>query len=402
MDADRMERAASHAIGAVQRAWLEAIGHLRTINAPEQIEQTRTIAGIREAGAHFAAGRLAGYSGAAQGEALYVREQLRFRVRKKLIRYDPMGPSALEWAQKNQLDAIREIDDDTRAMIRRALVDGARSGVSPLETARTIRGSIGLTEHQLGIVDRYRTALESGNYSAALGRQLSHGGSDRTIEAALRNEKQLTQAQIDLAVQRYRDGWIRYRAETIARTEGLRAAHQGSDELYRQAVERGDLRANQITRTWVHSPGAKKKQNERPFHVSMSGQTVGYGEVFVSGIGGRLRYPCDPDANAEETVCCRCVVTTRVAPDAADGAGLSGEDAADEGAADGEGEGDAADEEAAAEEEAVAAEEEDAAAADVEEEAAAQDDAELEAQHQEIEDQIAALEAARRQLPQRR
>jgi hypothetical protein len=38
----------------------------------------------------------------------------------------------------------------------------------------------------------------------------------------------------------------------------------------------------------------------------MEGQTVKYGEKFVSGLGNELAYPGDPDAPAEDRINCRC------------------------------------------------------------------------------------------------
>src|SRR5262249_2313931 len=152
-----------------------------------------------------------------------------------------------------------------------------------------------------------------------------------------RNRTALTQAQIDTAVERYRDNFIAYRAENIARTEGLRVAHQASEELYRQAVENGDLDAQQIRRTWNHSPGRKGAKYERAFHKVMQGQTVGYGEVFVSGLGNELRSPADPEADPEETCKCACCVSTRIDPAATGGGDASaqlGDDTADAAARD--------------------------------------------------------------------
>lgn len=336
MDRERMDGMIAATEGRLKRAWIAMIAHLREGNSEADIAQAirdgaEPITGINVEAARLAVGFHAAYIAAGQTTARWLDKQIRgfakADVAKQLPVFDSAAPPAAHWAAQNRLDLIREIDTETRVLIRDILMEGARAGTNPLTVARELRESIGLTSYQRSIVENYRRELTEGRYADALKRELSHGQSDRAIAAALKNNRTLTPAQIDTAVERYRQGYIDMRARTIARTEGLRVAHQGSEELYRQAVERGDVDAEQLERTWVHaghsatsarggksSRGGKAKGGDRPYHVSMSGQTRPFGEPFVSGIGGLLRYPGDPEASAEETANCRCVLTTRVLP----------------------------------------------------------------------------------------
>lgn len=319
----------------LRRSWFEMLAHLLEDNSEDAIaERIRTgaepLVGVERAAGRLAIGWHGAYIGAGQATARWLDRQMRAlekrAVAKKLPVFDATDPPAAHWAAENRLNLIREITDETRQLVKDILMEGARTGANPLAMAREIRQSIGLTAYQNGIVDNYRRELSSGRYGDALARELSHGQSDRVVRAAQAANRQMTPAQIETAVARYKDNWIDKRARDIARTEGLRVAHQGSDELYRQAIERGDLAPEQLERTWHHaghgatfagrgkSKGRGGKSGPRPFHVSMDGQVRAFGEPFVSGIGGLLRYPCDPEASAEETVNCRCVVTTRVLP----------------------------------------------------------------------------------------
>jgi len=300
--------------GRVRRAWLSTVAHLREVNTADGIELSlhRTfghepLTGLQDAGRRWAAGRHGAYVAAGQTTSRWIDNQLQI-ARKAFPVFDAQEPPAVRWAQQNQLDGIREVNDDTRAMIHEVLVNGARSGANPRVLASQIRDSIGLTDYQIGIVENYRHQLESGEYAAALQRELSHGQSDRVIAAALRNETTLTQAQINKAVDRYRANMVRYRAEVIARTEALRVAHQGSDEMYRQAIASGDLKASDLEQEWHIAP----LPNVRDSHKPMDGQTRAFGESFESGDGVLLRYPCDPAAPVKETAQCRCVKTTRI------------------------------------------------------------------------------------------
>jgi hypothetical protein len=313
--------------GRLRRAWVAMVAHLREENSVERIaarlHTEDPVVGVGAAAALFAAGEHLAYVNAGQVTARWLDKQLRpAAVAKKLPVFDPLDSEAMRAAERNRLELIREIEAEQRMLVRDILMEGARTGANPRVVAREIRETIGLTEYQRGIVENYRRQLESGAYAQALERELSSGVSDRAIAAALRDTRALTPAQIDTAVERYRANMVTARAETIARTEGLRIAHQGSEELYRQAVERGDLEASQIERTWNHSPGAKNSKNERVFHRVMHGQVRGFGERFESGLGGQLRYPGDPEASGEETISCRCCLSTRVK--AAQGAASGG------------------------------------------------------------------------------
>ncbi|HEU4727679.1 MAG TPA: phage minor head protein [Kofleriaceae bacterium] len=314
MDRAGMERLVSALEGRLMRAWVALIRRLRAQNPIAEIERRLhtddPVAGISDAAIAFASARHEAYvaAGQAAARALTAETDRLERVSKKLITFDMLDPGVLSVAERSRLDLIREITTEQRILIRAALIGGAESGANPREIAQEIRDEIGLTEYQERIVQNYRRELERGQYADALARELSSGHSDRTIAAAVRNRTALSQAQIDAAVDRYRQNWIAFRAENIARTESLRIAHQGTEELYRQAIARGDVRTEQIERTWntAHDPRV------RSTHRSMDQQKRGFGETFTTGAGVELRFPADPAGPAKETIECRCVVSTRL------------------------------------------------------------------------------------------
>jgi hypothetical protein len=295
----------------VLSAWLLMVRHLREANPVAQIAERGRLLGLDAAAGEFAAGELAAYIAAGQATARAAGEIV--VVRKKLLIFDAADTGAASWAASNKLDKIREITGDQRDLVRDLLTAGARAGVNPRVTAGAIYGSIGLTDYQAGIVENYRRQLEQGGAAAlaSLDRALTHGVADRTVIAAVRDGRMIPPERIDAMVDQYRDAWLRFRAEQIARTEGLRVAHQASDELYRQAVARGDLQAAQLQQKWVHT---NKRKYAREFHETMNGQLRQFGEPFVSGRGRGLRFPGDPLAPPDETLCCTCVKTTRILP----------------------------------------------------------------------------------------
>lgn len=295
--------------------WRDIVAHLRDQNSLEDIEAklkvgdvAGAIAGIEDAAAVFAIDEHTAYIDAGKTAAA----ALDAKVDDALIRFDATNPHATRWANQNQLDLVRDVTNDQRAMLRTVHADGVAAGMNPREVAQEMRSSIGLTDYQAQIVTNYRKALESGDFSNALGRELTDGRADRSVAAAMRDGRALSQAQINKMVDQYRSNWIDFRAETIARTESLRVTHQGTAELYRQAISNGDVDADDLTQEWNHGHTDK---NSRRGHKAMNGQKRKMGEKFEKfenpDTGAQLAYPGDPDADASETICCACCVSTR-------------------------------------------------------------------------------------------
>ena len=183
------------------------------------------------------------------------------------VTFDRVNTRAVEAMQQNQLRLVREFLDEQRRVTRQAMVEGISQGLNPRDQARMFRDSIGLTERQERAVARYRTQLEQNDLSA-LRRQLRDRRFDRTFRRAVKDGKFLNDEQIDRMVGRYRERYIKYRSEVIARTEALRSTHQGNEELYRQAFETGKLNPEEVVRGWSTEIDGR----ERPHHHSMNNQ----------------------------------------------------------------------------------------------------------------------------------
>jgi uncharacterized protein with gpF-like domain len=158
------------------------------------------------------------------------------------------------------------------------------------------------------MVDNYRALLESGNRQA-LERELRDRRFDRTVEEAIANDEVLAPATIERMVSRYHDRFLDLRAETIARTESLRALSEARQEATEQIIEQTGILPEAVTRTWR----ATHDERTRDTHAAMDGQRVGLTEPFISPSGAQLMYPGDPSAPASETISCRCVVTIDIA-----------------------------------------------------------------------------------------
>lgn len=292
--------------------WLDVSEWLRSLpqNSVTAIEQ-RLLQGdigglvqdVESAALKFAAETQAAYTQAGQSGAAFL--DARPGLADKLIRFDASGSRAVQHARMNQLELVQGLTQETRETVRTVLVEGTRSGANPRAIARDIRDSITLTPNQARHVANYRRALEQGDFSNALGRELRDARSDRTLRRASRDGGQLTEAQIDAMVERYRKNYVAYRAETIARTESARNVHAGLAETQRQAIERGDLEAGQLVREWLPGP---RTADARAQHQAMAGQMRRVDEPFEAPDGTKLMFPGDPSAGPEHTANCRCTL----------------------------------------------------------------------------------------------
>lgn len=296
------------------KSWLDVAEWLRRVDANNlDAIEARLIAGdfrgvvaeVESAARRFASEAQSQFDRAGRAAAQWLDE--RPQLAGRTIWFDASDDRAVRAARNNELRLVREVSDDTRAIVRNVIVDGQRRGTNPREWARDIRDGIGLTEYQEQVVRNYRRSLETADWDGALGRQLTDGRADRSVSRLRRDGGSLTPKQIDDMVDRYRQNWIGYRAETIARTEGSRAAHEGIGEAFRQSVERGDLQADMLEQEWHAGP---RTANAREQHQVLDGKRVKYGEAWIARDGTRLRYPGDPAAGAAHTANCRCTAST--------------------------------------------------------------------------------------------
>lgn len=295
-------------------SWADIVEWLRQQNGLSELEarlQTGDMASvIRDvdtAAERFAADIHAGYVLSGQKTATSLDEQLP----NAIIRFDVTNDRAVAYAEQNKLELVRGLTQEQAETAQRVIVAGVRAGQNPLQTARDLRDTIGLGPNQYDWVTSYRRSLEAGDFSNAMDRALSDGRDDRTVMAAMRNGTAIPPDRIDTMVERYRQNAIAFRAQIVARDSSLRAVHQGNEELYRQAIQRGDVAAKDLIREWLHGAHG---QNARPGHVAMDGQRQTFGEKFHNPLtGAMLAFPGDPEADPSETIGCSCAISTRLA-----------------------------------------------------------------------------------------
>ena len=221
------------------------------------------------------------------------------------------NPRTMDFLNRYEMDLIRRLSGEALANVRRVITDGVGAGRNPRDVARDVRAHIGLTPYQSKIVQNYRRQLENMD-AQALQRELRDRRFDSATQRAIDAGQPLPKAKIDQLVEAYERRWLKHRAETIARTESIRALNIGNTEAWVQAVENGQFPEGAIVRKWVYTHDNRTRSAHRDI-PGMNKDGVGLREKFKSPLGD-IMYPGDPDAVPENTINCRCTTVIRYVP----------------------------------------------------------------------------------------
>lgn len=145
--------------------------------------------------------------------------------------FDRSRPESAAWARNQSATLVREISEGQRQTIRDLIVFGQESGLSPQDTARQVRQTVGLTQAQGGWVNNFRDRQVAANMSAGMG-----------LDDAVRAAQGPTA--------RYQSQIHRYRSMTIARTEIMSANSQGRQEAWGQGLQSGFISPNS-RKEWI-------------------------------------------------------------------------------------------------------------------------------------------------------
>lgn len=224
--------------------------------------------------------------------------------------FNAIDPGTIPSLLEHNAQLVAEISNETRRAIVQNVQTNILAGINPIDAARDFRESIGLTEFQERAVSNYRRALEQPNLDEIRAmlrddrRLLRDKRSDRSLRRVLEGQR-LQQDQIDSMVDRYRKRYIKYRSESIARTESLRAVTMGEYHSLLQAQQQGKLDPD-LRRFWV----ATRDERTRAHHIvipQMNKKGVRVGEMFQTP-QGLMRFPRDPQGLASNVINCRCRV----------------------------------------------------------------------------------------------
>jgi hypothetical protein len=219
--------------------------------------------------------------------------------------FDILDPRVLSAVQTMTTQALSQFRRDIQDSIRAEAERGLLAGVGPRETARRIRGAVGLAPNQSEAVSNFRAALENATGDKkALGYGLRDRRFDATLRAARSTGVPLTPEQVGRMTDRYRDRMLAFHAETIARTTALDAQKLGQQLAIEQAADAGLVDTGRLVKRWV----ATQDERTREAHREMDGVEVPYDEPWIVPDAGPQMYPGDGEYN------CRCTAVYRLIP----------------------------------------------------------------------------------------
>lgn len=315
------ERLLSEMEVSVRQAFLDAIANIRTTARLRNIEallEQEDIQGLLDAlnlsPDYFVAVRDAVESAFNAGG----QHQVSLGVSLSSIPFDRRHWAAEAWAREYGSRLIAEISEATREGVRKYVEEAIRTGRGSNITAREVVGKvsrstgrreggiIGLTGREAGYVANARRELERLD-PAFLRRVARDRRYDSIIRKAIEARKPLAKADIERIIGRYSDGLLIRRGDRIARTEAHNALNAGRYEAMRQTAEKIGLDETAITVKWQ----AARDERVRHSHRGLNGESVGYGEAFVSPLGSRMRSPGDREygAMSADIVNCRCTLS---------------------------------------------------------------------------------------------
>ena len=181
------------------------------------------------------------------------------KIRKEVLtyRFDADRPEAAAWAKKESAKLVTEIIEDQRNTIRDFVSASQMGEFTVTQVARNVRDIVGLTTQQSGWVDNFR---------------------NRAISDRMANGETFEQASARAAkeTERYQQRIHRYRSETIARTEILRASSEGRNQAWQQGLADGYIDPDS-QKQWVAEFDACE------ICSPLDGETVGISAEFPDG-----------------------------------------------------------------------------------------------------------------------
>lgn len=240
---------------------------------------------------------------------------------RAVLRFDVRDPAAEAWIRQHSATLVQGLTTEAVASSRATIETGLAAGRGPRAIATDLvgrvsrasgkreGGAIGLTEAQARQLANARSQLISGDPEALrafMQRKLRDRRFDRTVEKAIREGKALDKATIDRMVTSLSNRMLKFRADTIARTETLEAIEASQHEGYRQTMDRLGLNPmTDVEKEWIATSGDRTRDT----HMALHRQKVeGLDTPFQSISGALLRFPGDRSlgAPASELINCRC------------------------------------------------------------------------------------------------
>ena len=205
-------------------------------------------------------------------------------------------PNVVLYARAHAAELVEGIVEETRKVIAEVIALGAERGLTTIQQSRAIREVVGLPSRWAQAPQRLADELRAGEYAAAA-RRLS-AVEQQQIRSRI-TAGTVDDAFVDAMTSRYAESLINLRAQTIARTETLDAAHHGLVEGWKQARDQGVLPVD-MRQYWIVTPDDRLCPIcVRIPDMNPDGRAIG--DLFMTP-EGPVDYPPAPHPD------CRCTV----------------------------------------------------------------------------------------------
>lgn len=262
-------------------------------------------------------------------------QYLRTPTGRAVFRFDVRNSRAEAWLRDHSSQLVTRLTDEARRNVQMTLQQGMIDGRNPrnvaldivgrmqnvvnpetgVATRHRVGGVVGLTSQQERWVASARRDLSNvDTYGEFLTRELRNKRYDSIIERAIHDGRPLPASTIETIMSAYKDAALKWRGESIARTEAMQSLNRSEYEATLQAVDMGALRRQDVTRHWDSAGDSRVRWSHKSMDAKYQATGVGIDEPFVSPNGSRMMHPGDTSlgAPADELIMCRCRVRMEV------------------------------------------------------------------------------------------
>lgn len=246
-------------------------------------------------------------------------KRLRTPIGSTVFRFDMRNQAVENDLKTFSSQFVTRLTDEARTNVKSVLEQGMITGDNPRRTALDIVGRIdpvtkqrtggiiGLTTQQEAWVANGRKYLESLD-PKYLKMELRDKRFDDTVKKAIETGQPLPSETVSKLMTAYKNKALKYRADTIAKTETIQSINRAEYRAHVQAVEEGTLSEEVITRHWDAVGDEKTRSSHMALEKKYKTKGVGLNEPFVTNNGARMMFPGDSSlgAPASEIVACRC------------------------------------------------------------------------------------------------
>lgn len=243
-----------------------------------------------------------------------------------MFRFDMRNPRVEEDLRQTSSALITRLTDEARDNVREILQQGMIAGKNPRRTAldivgridpvtkKRMGGVIGLTNNQTRWVentDRYLRSLDP----KYLNLKLRDKRFDSIVKKAITSGKELSDTDVERIVTAFKNRALRFRAETIARTETIQSLNRGEYMAAMEVIREGGLSNEAIRKYWDDIGDGRTRHSHRVMGEKYSkDKGIPVDQPFEFPNGMKMMYPGDSSLGATvgEIANCRCALRMKV------------------------------------------------------------------------------------------